>query len=270
MSWGLIGKAIVAVCATGFAFFTAAQAENVVRPVDHTLCAEMKSHHVLNPGAPVGCERLRLVKFDYIDFEGTERDDGKIVVMDAVADHVLRIFEALHQRHFPIAKAKLMQAYDGNDHAAMADDNTSSFNDRDVPDTSRISLHAYGLAIDLNPVENPFITRNGATFTVEPAAGADYVNRLIRRPGKPERRGFAETVVDIFAENGFTVWGGNWDNPIDYQHFDVGRAMAEKLASLPAAQAKEAFEESITAYLNCRAQHCSGDRVTNGCDIPCK
>jgi hypothetical protein len=138
----------------------------------------------------------------------------------------------------------------------MADDSTSGFNDRTVPDRATISLHAYGAAIDLNPVENPFVTRQGATFTFSPPAGADYFNRIIHRPGKPDRRGVAETVVDVFAENGFVNWGGTWDSPIDFQHFDIGRALAEELVRLPPAQAKERFEQSIANYQRCRRDGC--------------
>ncbi len=249
---------------------SAAHAENAVLPVSDALCADMKVTHVLGPGAPVGCERLRLVKFSYVDFAGIRHDDGEIVVMDAVADRVLRIFETLRARKFPIAKARLMDAYGGDDEASMAADNTSSFNHREIAGGGKISLHAYGLAIDLNPVENPYVTRNGATFTFDPAAGADYFNRQVRRPGKPERRGTAEMVVDIFAENGFLVWGGNWDSPIDYQHFDVGRAMAETLAGLSPAEAGKKFEESVAQYRKCRRQHCGSTHTASGCDAPCK
>jgi len=228
-----------------FALCATAAAADRVLPVGDALCAEMKAAHVLNPGAPVGCERLRLVEFDYVGFDGKAHAGGQVVVMDAVAGRVLRIFQALKEKNFPIAKAKPMDAYGGNDDASMADDNTSGFNDRDVPGAGRKSLHAYGVAIDLNPVENPFVTRSGATFTFDPPAGAGHFNRIIHRPGKPERRGEAEEVVDIFARNGFTQWGGNWDDPIDYQHFDVGRALAEELTKLPPDEAKAKFEQSI-------------------------
>jgi len=245
-----------------------AGAESAVVPVREALCAGMKATHVLNPGAPVGCERLRLVSFDYVDFAGVEHHDGEIVVMDAVADRVLRIFEALHARKFPIAKARLMNAYAGDDEASMADDNTSGFNDRTVPGSTRISLHAYGLAVDLNPVENPYVTRSGATFTVDPPAGADYFNRMLRRPGKPDRRGAAEEVVELFAANGFLDWGGAWDDPVDYQHFDVGRPMAEALASLPPAAAKAKFEQSVAQYLQCKQNRCRDGAAD--CALPCR
>jgi hypothetical protein len=247
---GKIGRFALAAVAAGIVLAVAvpSRASESVQPINSTLCADMKATHVLNPGAPVGCERLSLVTFDYVDFDGVQHEDGQVVVMDAVATRVLTIFQTLHKRGFPVARAKLMDAYSGDDEKSMADDNTSAFNDRDVPTTTRKSLHAYGVAIDINPVQNPFIERGaelGAVFVVHPTEGAGYLNRMISRPGKPERRGFAEEVAGIFAENGFTVWGGNWDDPIDYQHFDVGRPLTEALAKLPPEQARKTFEDSV-------------------------
>ena len=213
-----------------------------IAPIDAARCAFMKAHHVLNSGAPVGCERLSLVSFSYVDFEGHPHTDGQIVVMDAVAARVLRIFDGLQARGFPIAKAKPVEAYEGDDDASMADNNTSGFNDRPIAGTPRTSLHGYGAAIDLDPVQNPFLTVNGATVTVAPPAGAAYLNRRPNRPGKAERPGLAEEVVALFAENGFAHWGGDWDDPIDYQHFDIGRPLAEALAALPPEQARARFE----------------------------
>lgn len=226
-----------------------------IAPVDAAGCTAMKAHHVLNAGAPVGCERLTVVRFSYVDFTGHRHDDGRVVVLDAVAPSVQRIFAALYGRHFPIAKTRTMEAYDGGDDAAMADDNSSGFNHRVVQGTGHLSLHAYGAAIDINPVENPYLTRDGAAITIAPSAGAAYINRRDHRPGKAERAGLAEAVVDVFAANGFTEWGGDWDDPIDYQHFDIGRVLAEKLAALPPEKARQHFESVVSAYEHCIAQY---------------
>ncbi len=164
---------------------------------------------------------------------------------DAVAPRVLHIFETLQARGFPLAKARPVEAYDGDDNASMADNNTSGFNDRPVAGTTRPSLHGYGAAIDLNPVQNPFLTLSGSSVAVAPPAGAAYLNRRPHRPDKPDRPGLAEAVVALFAENGFSHWGGDWDDPIDYQHFDVGRPLAESLAALPPEQARTRFEAAI-------------------------
>ena len=118
-------------------------------------CNDMKLHHVLNLDAPVGCDRLSLVSFDYVGYDGQIHHDGEIVVMDVAADYVLQIFATLRQHSFPIAKSRPMDSYDGDDNASMADNNTSAFNDRQIAGGGTLSLHAYGLAIDLNPLQNP-------------------------------------------------------------------------------------------------------------------
>lgn len=238
MRWALIVTALLVA--------VSAHAEDI-SPVDEAQCAAMKAHHVLNAGAPVGCDRLAVVRFSYIDFAGRSHDDGEVVVLDALAPHVKRIFAELYRRRFPIAKAQPMEAFDGDDNASMAANNTSAFNDRTVPGSSRVSLHAYGAAIDLNPVENPFLP-DGTASNVAPADGRAFLDRHRLVPG------MAETVVDVFAANGLLEWGGDWHEPIDFQHFDIGRPLAERLANLPQREARAAFESVVRAFQRCVAQ----------------
>jgi D-alanyl-D-alanine carboxypeptidase-like protein len=215
----------------------------------------MKLHHVLSANPRVGCDRLRSVKFSYLGFDDKIHDDGEIIVMDAVASHVLRIFESLLKMHFPIAKARTMNNFEGDDNSSMRDNNTSAFNDRNLTGGDSISLHAYGLAIDLNPVQNPFLMRSGGTLKIEPLAGAEYLNRLNERPLKRFRPGMAEAVVPIFADNGFLIWGGYWDDPIDYQHFQVSRKLAEQLATLSPPEAEKAFERVVDHFRACQRKY---------------
>jgi hypothetical protein len=115
----------------------------------------------------------------------------------------------LHQRGFPLARAKPIEHYHGDDAASMQDNNTSAFNNRPIAGGGPPSLHAYGLAIDINPLQNPFVQPDQqGSARVSPPAATAYLNRLAVRPGKPVRRGMAEDVTDLFAEYGFTVWGG--------------------------------------------------------------
>jgi hypothetical protein len=220
--------------------------QSSILPISAELCKGMKQRHVLTPQGPVPCSRLRLVNYSYVDFEGQPHNDGEIVVMDVVADSVLNIFDALRAANFPIAKAQLMNVYDGNDDASMAENNTSAFNDRAITGGRSISLHAYGLAIDINPVQNPFLKRANGSLTVSPPAGAAYMNRQDRRPG------MSEPIIDIFADNGFLIWGGSWKDPIDYQHFQVGRKMAEHLARVSPSEAAKLFSSTIERYRACR------------------
>jgi hypothetical protein len=220
-------------------FSTPLSAQDAIAPITPAACAQMKAHRVLNPGAPVGCDRLRLLTFAYLGFDGQTHTDAELVVLDAVAEHVLQIFVALRERGFPIGSVKLMDQFNGNDDAAIAANNTSSFNVRAVAGSGNISLHSYGVAIDLNPVQNPYVIRTGSGLIVEPRSGAAYANRRNQRPG------MAEPVIALFAAHGFVEWGGRWANPTDYQHFQVGRGLAYRLARLPPAQARELFEQVV-------------------------
>ncbi|MFL6796467.1 MAG: M15 family metallopeptidase [Xanthobacteraceae bacterium] len=214
---------------------TGASAADAVAPVTQARCSHMKQHRVMNPGAPVGCERLRLLTFSFVGFDDQVHRDAEMVVMDAVAEHALKLFVALRARRFPIAAVQLMDQYNGDDDAAIAANNTSSLNVRQVAGGGGISLHAYGVAIDVNPVQNPYVARFAGRVKVAPPAGARFLNRKDVRPG------MAESVTDVFAEHGFVEWGGAWHQP-DYQHFQVGRPLAYRLAALPPAQASALFD----------------------------
>jgi hypothetical protein len=217
-----------------------------ISPISSAFCADMKAHKALTNHGPVGCERLASVKFSYLGFDGHVHDDGEMIVLDAVAARVGRIFDRLLQLRFPLAKARPVNRYDGDDDASMADNNTSSFNDRVVSGGTSLSMHAYGLAIDLNPVQNPFLEGIGATRRVSPDGGKKYLDRKDIRPG------MAEQVIDVFADNGFLIWGGDWHNPIDYQHFQVDRDLAEQMARLSSSAAGQVFEKRAEQYRRCR------------------
>lgn len=212
----------------------------------------MKKHNVIKAGAPVGCKRLRLVKFSYLGFDGGIHTDGEIMVMDAAAENVLRIFTRLRDMHYPIAKAKLINHYDGSDDASIADNNTSAFNFRNVAGTNSLSLHAYGLAIDINPLQNPYVERSAGNLKFSPPAGADYADRLSGQPEKQLRLGLAESVIGVFADEGFVIWGGHWKNAIDYQHFQVSRGLAQQLAGVSPEQARAIYAHQVKSHRACR------------------
>jgi len=221
-------------------------------PIGATLCNDMKFRNVLHSGAPVGCDRLKLIRFQHLGFDG-QLHRGEIVVMDAAADHVSQIFRRLAEKNFPIEKARLMNYYSGDDDRSIADNNTSGFNHRNVEGSNAPSLHAYGLAIDLNPKQNPYVRRNqsGIVLSVSPPSSIHYVRRL--RSFADPRLGIAESVVDLFAEHGFSIWGGYWPYEVDYQHFAVRRSLALRLARLPPMNAHALVEENIQNYVTCRS-----------------
>ncbi|OCH15084.1 MULTISPECIES: M15 family metallopeptidase [unclassified Aliivibrio] len=209
-------------------------------------CKEMTTKTVMATKAPIQCNRLRNVSFKHYDFKGQTKT-GSVVVLDAVAPSVDRIFSELYRQHFPIAQAKPIEYYAGNDIKSMDANNTSAFNYRPITGKSSLSLHAYGVAIDINPLQNPFVEfTSWGTATFKPLKGHEYSNRMLQRLGKEDRKGFAEEVITLFAKNGFIYWGGYWDTPIDFQHFQTSRDMAYLMTAMPAKEASAFF----TSYVN--------------------
>lgn len=231
---------------------TAAYAK--VAPISEWQCGMMNKHGVLSQGAPIGCERLAKVDFDFIDFSGQTKQ-GSMIVLDVVAPSVERIFTELYQRKFPLHSARLMREFKGDDNASMAANNSSAFNARPITSGAGWSKHAYGVAIDINPVQNPFIEfDSNGVMTVKPVQSATrYVNRArFRARDEIERQGMAEEVVELFAHHGFLIWGGDWNTPIDTQHFEVGsRRFVNQLLALPKPQAEAAFGRYIETYRSC-------------------
>jgi hypothetical protein len=157
---------------------------------------------------------LRYVRVLYRDFDGNARI-GELVVNRLIADDVLEIFRGLYDADYRIGKMVLIDEYGGDDNLSMADNNTSSFNYRIVNHSTVLSRHAYGLAIDLNPLYNPWIyEKDGETIT-DPPSGAAYADRMLDLPYLIDHEDLA---YQLFTEHGFK-WGGDWDGSKDYQHF---------------------------------------------------
>lgn len=197
--------------------------------------------------------RLKILTISYYDFDGVLHQDGKMIVLDAAADYVILAFKKLFKQKFYLSKIKLMNEYKGDDNLSLKDNNTSSFNQRYITGSaSSLSIHAYGLAIDINPIQNPYISfdYNNGTAQYYPIEGAKYANRLENRPEKPNREGLAEGIKNIFYQYGFNIWGGDWDNPIDYQHFQTSRILAELLVIMNADDAKEFFKIHVEYLSN--------------------
>ncbi|MCC4775872.1 M15 family metallopeptidase [Vibrio cyclitrophicus] len=225
-----------------------------VAPISLWQCDMMKKNNVLSSDAPVGCERLSKVDFDFVNFKG-ETQQGNMIVLDVVAPAVEQIFSELKLRNFPLHSARLMREFRGDDNASMDANNSSAFNARPITGGGGWSKHAYGVAIDINPVQNPFLEfDSNGKITVKPSKSAtSYVNRTrFRARDEIERRGMAEEVVELFAHHGFMIWGGDWNSPIDTQHFEVGsRKFVTQLLDKPLPEAKVLFERYIESYRQC-------------------
>jgi hypothetical protein len=168
-------------------------------------------------GCPVPLEDLRHLQLSYVGFGGGART-GELVVHRDVAEDVVSVFERLYAARWPVARMRLVDAYRGDDDRSMAADNTSAYNCRQVAGSSSWSEHAFGRAIDVNPVENPYV-RSGS---VAPPAGVPFAY-LDRSPGARVRPGVVQAgdlVVRAFADVGWE-WGGLWTSSKDYQHFSL-------------------------------------------------
>ena len=163
-------------------------------------------------GCPVGLGDLRVVRTTFRDFSGRERR-GRIVVHEDVAPQVNRIFRALYRAKVPIRRMEPIERYRGSDFDSIEADNTSAFNCRKATGSSRWSNHSYGRAIDINPIENPWVEPGGVVYHRK---SRPYVNR---RP-RPGMAISGNALVRAFEREGWK-WGGRWSGTKDYQHFST-------------------------------------------------
>ncbi len=179
-----------------------------VLEIDESIAAGMTASW--RAGCPVGLDELRLLRVTHHDLAGGVAK-GEIIVHEEVASDVVAVFEALFDAGYPIERMELIDVYGGDDDASMAANNTSAFNCRFVAGTRRWSEHAYGTAIDLNPLVNPYVRGS----RVDPPGGVAYLDRSSGDPALITADG---PVVAAFTAIGWT-WGGTWRSAKDYQHF---------------------------------------------------
>ena len=160
----------------------------------------------------LGYDELRYVRILYVDFEGNTQE-GELMVNYQVADDTLHIFHELFTAGYQLCSVRLVDDFGepGDDNVSMAADNTSAFNYRRVSGSKKLSWHSYGCAIDINPLENPYI--NGKK--VSPPAGRDFTNRKNKRSHMIDHKDLA---YKVFRSYGWK-WGGDFSGDKDYQHF---------------------------------------------------
>lgn len=167
---------------------------------------------------------LRYLHVLHVGFDG-KTHDGEIICNKYIADDLLEIFEDLYEAKYPIEKVKLVDEYDADDEASMADNNSSSFNFRYISYTTKISKHGYGLAMDINTLYNPYVKTVNGKLSIEPANAADYVDRSKDFDYKIDED---DLVYKLFIAHGFE-WGGSWKSSKDYQHFEVPDSVVKTL-----------------------------------------
>jgi N-acetylmuramoyl-L-alanine amidase len=168
-----------------------------------------------NDPAVIGDEELVYLHVLYYDFD-RQTQEGELICNRGIVQDLVEIFAGLYQAEYPIEKIRLIDAYDGDDASSMADDNSSCFNYRTIVGTDNLSMHAYGLAVDINPLYNPYITGDGGDTIIWPEAASAYADRSLDFPYKIDHD---DLCYRLFTEHGFT-WGGDWSGNKDYQHFE--------------------------------------------------
>ena len=159
---------------------------------------------------------LRLLTLTYCDFDGATQQ-GELVCNKAIAQDLIAIFRELYRQRYPIAQIRLIDDFDADDEQSMQANNTSCFCFRAISGSRKLSKHAQGLAIDLNPLQNPCVKRrNDGTLDVQPATARFYANRSRNFKYKITRNDLA---YRLFKQRGFR-WGGDWKSLKDYQHFE--------------------------------------------------
>jgi len=173
------------------------------------------------PGCPVPVEDLVFIELPHWGYED-QLMNGELVVHKDVAADIVEIFEELFQQRFPVEKIWLVDEYNGDDLESMRDNNTSAFNCRwKVPRPGEFSQHAFGTAIDINPLVNPYHSPK----LILPKGGEKYTDRSIKAKGMIFKD---DAVYRAFTRRGW-VWGGDWKRKKDYQHFEKRRDRAGRL-----------------------------------------
>ena len=167
-------------------------------------------------GCAIPRSELRYLRLSHYDGEGKVQV-GELVCNRMIANDLKEIFQELYRQKYPIERMRLIDDYEANDERSMEDNNTSCFNYRPIAGSKKLSKHSRGLAIDINPLYNPCVSRrSNGTMSVQPAAGRKYASRKKKGPYMIDR---SDLCYKLFVKHGFK-WGGDWHSLKDYQHFE--------------------------------------------------
>lgn len=158
---------------------------------------------------------LRILNLSYYDYDGIQKQ-GEMICNKLIADDLLEIFKALYEAKYPIESIQLIDQFNADDSTSMKANNTSCFNYRKMTSSAKLSKHAYGLAIDINPLYNPYVKTTNGVAQASIYESQPYTNREEDFPYKIIQD---DLCYQLFIEHGFT-WGGDWRNSKDYQHFE--------------------------------------------------
>lgn len=201
-------------------------------PLSSEMKKNLKKSGAWFEGCPVPLNRLSLLTLSYYGFD-KKVHTGTLIMFDAIAPYAAAAFKELYHRHFPLEKFDVFNAPEY--------ENTSAFNCRNIVGQHHYSVHAYGLAIDINVSRNPYVgiykkTHDGqmiGSFVPTLPSSISYLDR------SKKRAGMNESIVQILAKYGFTEWGGHWQDTVDYMHFQVPTKIAMYLTTLDKPSAEQ-------------------------------
>lgn len=180
-------------------------------PIDDVLFESMQGKSYVE-NEFVKREHLKFINVTYYDFDG-QRQYGELIAHEKIAKDLLEIFEILYDAKYPIYSIDLIDTYNGDDEASMAANNSHAFNFRTIAGSNYLSNHAYGLAIDINPLNNPYIKNNFIT----PEGSDTFLDRSNYQQGMILKD---DICYEAFVSRGWQ-WGGDWVSLKDYQHFEI-------------------------------------------------
>jgi len=187
-----------------------------ISPITPEIKKRMIKGNSWRKGCPVSLENLRYLRITHINFKGKDAR-GEIIVHKDVSKEMTEIFEALYDMAYPVYKMRLVSDYKGNDWQSIESGNTSAFNCRSATGSKKWSKHSYGKAIDINPIENPYIARSGR---ISHKASSQYRKRVHKKSTSADKALLLKNdkATKIFEKHGWK-WGGDWSGVKDYQHF---------------------------------------------------
>lgn len=188
-----------------------------ISKIDEVLEQKMIKGNTYSRKCPVPSKNLRYLKLTHLGFDGKDKI-GELIVHKDIANNTVEIFRKLYDKSYPIYKMKLINEYKGNDWLSIEKNNTSAFNCRKVEGSSKWSNHAYGKAIDINPIQNPYISKNG---NISHKESLKYKQRVHKENTYEDKAVLLKNdeIVKIFKSYGWK-WGGDWKSIKDYQHFE--------------------------------------------------
>lgn len=195
--------------------------EAQILPISDEIKKRMQEGGSHKKTCPVPLEDLRYLKIPYVNYQG-KKEIGELIVHKDIAKQTIKTFKKLYAIKYPIFSMKLVSDFKAKDFDSIEANNTSAYNCRKVANTTKWSNHAFGKAIDINPIENPYISKSGK---ISHEKSLKYKNRERTNPFDVSQIAMLlenDKAVKIFKRYGWS-WGGDWKSIKDYQHFEYKR-----------------------------------------------